>query len=138
MRRARQSIEERAAVRESRRGAGYPDGHDGTIWTTNHTAVMSHNVRPKTADQERASSRTTDAIEKRTWIKAKRGLRNSRPENSGTKWSARAKIMRPRNPNSGRSVVHATRERTVRSPEFPRPGAADARREEPTHTRKKT
>jgi len=114
---ARQSIEERAAVRESRRGAGFPDVHVATIWTTNHTAVMSHNVRAKTAaDRERASSRTTDAIEKRTWIKAKRGLRNSRPENSGTKWSARAKIMRPRNPNSGRSVVHATRERTVRGP----------------------
>src|SRR5207237_602884 len=54
MRRARQSIEERAAVRESRRGAGFPDVHVATIWTTNHTAVMSHNVRAKKADRERA------------------------------------------------------------------------------------
>src|SRR5436189_6319145 len=104
MMRARQSIEERAAVRESRRGAGFPDVHVATIWTTNHTAVMSHNVRPKMADQERASSRTTDAIEKRTWIKAKRGLRNSRTENSRTKSTARAKIMRPRHPNGRRPV----------------------------------
>src|SRR5207247_1966324 len=116
MRRARRSMEDRASVRDPRRWAGFPHVHVAVIWTTNHTAAMSHNARPKTADWERASSRTTDAVEKRTWVDAKRGLCNSRPENSGTKWSARPKIVRPRNPNSGRSAVHATRERTSRRP----------------------
>ena len=136
MRRARQSMEDRASVRDPRRGAGFPHVHVAAIWTTNHTAAMSHNARPKTADWERASSRTTDAVETRICIDAKRGLCNSRPENSGTKWSARPKIVRPRNPNSGRSVVHATRERTSRRPELPRPRAAVERRDDPTHTRK--